>query len=52
MAIGNLQIIDIGLQNESAGSDSLYLAFNKTKNNFAILANTASQYVTSPVTLV
>ena len=45
MAIGNLQIIDIGLQNESAGSDSLYLAFNKTKNNFAILANTASQYV-------
>ena len=46
MAIGNLQIIDIGLQNESAGSDSLYLAFNKTKNNFAILANTASQYVT------
>jgi hypothetical protein len=46
MAIGNLQIIDIGLQNESAGSDSLYLAFNKTKNNFAILANAASQYVT------
>jgi len=46
MAIGNLQIIDIGLQNESAGSDSLYLAFNKTKNNFAILANVASQYVT------
>jgi hypothetical protein len=46
MAIGNLQIIDIGLQNASAGSDSLYLAFNKTKNNFAILANAASQYVT------
>ena len=45
MAIGNLQIIDIGLQNESAGSDSLYLAFNKTKNNFAILANAASPYV-------
>jgi hypothetical protein len=45
MAIGNLQIIDIGLQNESAGSDSLYLAFNKTKNNFAILANVASPYV-------
>lgn len=46
MAIGNLQVIDIGLPNESTGSDSLYLAFNKTKNNFAILANTASQYVT------
>ncbi len=45
MTIGNLEVIDIGLQNESAGSDSLYLAFNKTKNNFAILANTASQYV-------
>jgi hypothetical protein len=46
MTIGNLEVIDIGLPNESTGSDSLYLAFNKTKNNFAILANTASQYVT------
>lgn len=46
MAIGNLEVINVGLQNQSAGSDSLYLAFNKTKNNFAILANTASQYVT------
>jgi len=46
MAIGNLQVIDIGLQNESAGSDSLYLAFNKTKNNFAILANVASPFNT------
>ena len=46
MAISGLQVIDIGLQNESTGSDSLYLAFNKTKNNFAILANTASPYNT------
>jgi hypothetical protein len=46
MAISELQVIDIGLQNESTGSDSLYLAFNKTKNNFAILANTASPYNT------
>jgi hypothetical protein len=46
MTIGNLEVIDIGLPNESTGSDSLYLAFNKTKNNFAVLANTASQYVT------
>ena len=46
MAIGNLEVINIGLQNESTGSDSLFLAFNKAKNNFAILANTASQYVT------
>lgn len=45
MTIGNLEVIDIGVANESTGSDSLYLAFNKTKNNFAILANTASQYV-------
>ena len=42
MAISGLQIIDVGLQNESTGSDSLYTAFNKTKNNFAILANTAN----------
>jgi len=46
MAIGNLEVIQVGLPNESIGSDSLYLAFNKAKNNFAILANTASQYVT------
>jgi hypothetical protein len=45
MTIQNLEVIDIGLANESTGSDSLYLAFNKTKNNFAILASTASQYV-------
>ena len=32
MAISGLQVIDIGLQNESTGSDSLYTAFNKTKN--------------------
>ena len=46
MAISGLQVIDIGLQNESTGSDSLYLAFNKTKNNFVILADTASPYNT------
>lgn len=46
MAIANLEVINVGLQNESVGSDSLYAAFNKTKNNFAILANTASPYNT------
>ena len=46
MAISGLQTILVGSQNESTGSDSLYLAFNKTKNNFAILANTASPYNT------
>ena len=34
MAISGLQVINIGLQNESTGSDSLYTAFNKTKDNF------------------
>jgi hypothetical protein len=37
MAIQGLQEINIGLPNESTGSDSLYAAFNKTKNNFANL---------------
>ena len=46
MAISGLQVINIGLQNESTGSDSLYTAFNKTKDNFATLANIASPYNT------
>ena len=46
MAISGLEVIGVGLANEALGSDSLYVAFNKTKNNFAILANTASPYNT------
>ena len=46
MAISGQQILNIGVQNESANSDSLYAAFNKTKNNFANLFSNASQYVT------
>lgn len=46
MAISGLQEINIGLPNESVGSDSLYTAFNKTKDNFAVLANTGSPYNT------
>ena len=46
MAISGQQIINIGVQNESANSDSLYAAFNKTKDNFANLFSNASQYVT------
>ena len=46
MAIGNLQVINIGLQNESLGSDSLYTAFHKTANNFANLFACASPYNT------
>ncbi len=42
MAIQGLQEINIGLPNESTGSDSLYAAFNKTKNNFANLFANAS----------
>lgn len=46
MAISGLQIINIGLQNESLGSDSLYTAFNKTKTNFATLFANASPFNT------
>ena len=43
MAIQGLQVIDIGLPNESAGSDSLFTAFTKTKDNFAnLFANAGS----------
>ena len=44
MAISGQLIIAVGLQNESAGSDSLYTAFNKTKDNFATLFAQASPY--------
>jgi hypothetical protein len=46
MAISGLQVINIGLQNESIGSDSLYDAFNKVKTNFNTLFNNASPYNT------
>lgn len=46
MAISGLQVINIGVQNESVGSDSLYTAFNKTKTNFATLFGNASPFNT------
>jgi hypothetical protein len=46
MAISGLQVINIGLQNESTGSDSLYTAFWKTKDNFANLFADASPFNT------
>jgi filamentous hemagglutinin len=46
MSIGNLQVIQIGLPNESTGSDSLYDAFNKTKTNFTTLFGCSSPYNT------
>jgi len=46
MAISGQQVIRIGLPNESANSDSLYTAFNKTANNFANLFACASPTIT------
>jgi hypothetical protein len=46
MAISGEQVIAIGLQNESTGSDSLYTAFTKTKDNFSTLFTNASPYNT------
>lgn len=46
MAIPGKLVIGVGLQNESTGSDSLYTAFNKTKDNFTTLFTSASPYNT------
>jgi len=42
MAISGQQVIRVGLPNESANSDSLYTAFNKTVTNFNTLFACAS----------
>lgn len=42
MAISGQQFINIGTQNQSIGSDSLYIAFNKIQNNFSNIFNSAS----------
>jgi len=44
MSINGQQTINIGLPNESIGSDSLYEAFNKTEDNFITLFTCASPY--------
>lgn len=46
MAISGQQTINVGLPNESTGSDSLYSAFNKTQTNFTTLFQAASPYTT------
>lgn len=46
MAITGQQLINIGLPNESAGSDTLYTAFTKTKDNFNVLFGNSSPYNT------
>jgi hypothetical protein len=44
--IAGQQVINIGLPNESTGSDSLYTAFSKTKTNFSTLFSCVSPYTT------
>ena len=46
MAISGQQVIRVGLPNESANSDSLYTAFNKTVTNFNTLFACASPTIT------
>jgi hypothetical protein len=46
MAISGIQVINVGLPNESAGSDSLRTAFNKTVTNFNTLFTNASPFST------
>lgn len=46
MAISGLQVINIGVENQSLNSDTLFVAFNKTKTNFATLFANASPYNT------
>lgn len=46
MAISGKTTINVGLPNESAGSDSLYTAFNKVNTNFDTLFACASPFTT------
>ena len=46
MAITGKQSINVGLPNESVGSDSLYTAFTKTNVNFDTLFANASNFTT------
>ena len=47
MAITGKQSINVGLPNESVGSDSLYTAFTKTNVNFDTLFANASNFTLS-----
>ena len=46
MAIPGKEVINIGSPNESTGSDSLFTAFTKTKNNFETLFGNSSPFNT------
>ena len=45
MAIIGQEIINVGVENQATGADSIFEAFNKTQNNFVKLFDNASQYV-------
>ena len=44
MAISGQYHIQVGLENQATGSDSIYTAFTKTEENFTTLFSTASPY--------
>jgi hypothetical protein len=46
MAISGQEIIQVGVEDQATGSDNLYVAFNKTQNNFTTLFNSSSPYNT------
>ena len=46
MAILGQEIIQVGVEDQATGSDNLYIAFNKTQNNFTTLFNSSSPYNT------
>ena len=46
MAISGQKLVNIGIQNQSSNSDSLYTAFNKIQDNFSNLFAKASPYNT------
>lgn len=46
MAISGKETLNIGIENQATGSDSLFAAFNKVSNNFTTLFSVASPFST------
>jgi len=46
MAISGKETINVGVENQASGADSIFAAFNKTANNFTTLFACASPYNT------
>jgi len=44
MAISGQESIQVGVENQATGSDSIFTAFSKTENNFTKLFSTSSPY--------